>query len=90
MVLYFLYFISYLHLIFNPVKKYSMKRKNKLIIDLLMFLVSIFFTIDYYLLIMSGDDLIRRKIALVFWFVSIIGWSIKIFLDLKKKNTGSI
>ena len=90
MGLYFLYIIPYLHLLFNPVKKYSMKRKNSILIDLLMILVSIYFTIDYYLLIMSGDDLVRRKIALVVWIFAIIGWSIKLFLNLKKKNTSSI
>ena len=52
-----------------------------------MIVVSFYFTLDYYFLIMSGDDLVRRKIAIVIWIIAIFGWSIKLFIDLKKKNT---
>ena len=66
-----------------------MKRKNKILIDLKMIVVPFYFTLDYYLLIMSGDDLVRRKIVIVIWIIAIFGWSIKLFIDLKKKNTTS-
>jgi hypothetical protein len=63
--------------------------KWQIIIDLLMILLSIFMTIDYSLLISSGDDLVRRKVVLVIWFVAIFGWSIKLIHDLKN-NAKSI
>ena len=58
--------------------------RNQIILDLIMIPVSIYMTFDYYFLIMSGDDSIRRKIVLVVWALSIIGWSIKLVYDLKK------
>ena len=60
--------------------------KNQIILDLIMIPVSIYMTFDYYFLIMSGDDSIRRKIVLVVWVLSIIGWSIKLVYDLKKRK----
>ncbi len=58
--------------------------KNQIILDLIMIPVSIYMTFDYYFLIMSGDDSTQRKIVLVVWALSIIGWSIKLVYDLKK------
>ena len=60
--------------------------KNQIIIDLIMIPISIYMTFDYYFLIMSGDDSIRRKIVLVVWILSIIGWTIKLVYDLKKRK----
>jgi hypothetical protein len=61
--------------------------KNQIILDIIMIPVSIYMTFEYYFLIMSGDDSIRRKIVLVVWALSIIGWSIKLVSDLKKRKT---
>ena len=54
--------------------------------DLVMLPITIFMTIDYSALILSGDELIRRKIALVVWLLSVIGWSIKLVYDLKTRS----
>jgi len=54
------------------------KKYKSIIIDLYFF--------DYLNLIMSGDELIRRKIVLVIWFLAAIGWTIKFIYDLKQKK----
>jgi len=63
-----------------------MKKRTKLQFDVIMILVSIYMTIDYYRLIISGDDLIRRKIVLVVWAIAIIGWTVKLIYDIRKKQ----
>ena len=66
-----------------------MNTKNarfQIILDLFMVLVAIFMTIDYALLIFSGDDLVRRKVVLVIWFFAIFGWSFKLIDDVKNKS----
>ncbi len=60
--------------------------KGQIILDLIMIPVSVFMTFDYYSLIMAGDDSIKRKIVLAIWVLSIIGWTIKLFRDLKKRK----
>ena len=62
--------------------------KYQIILDIIMIPISIYMTFDYSFLIMSGDDSIRRKIVLAVWFCSIIRWSIKLVLDLKKRKRG--
>ena len=65
----------------------ALKSKSKQIfIDVFMILVSIYLFFDYLNLIMSGDDLIRRKIVLVIWILAAIGWTIKFVYDLKQKK----
>ena len=65
----------------------AIKSKSKQIfIDVFMILVSIYLFFDYLNLIMSGDDLIRRKIVLVIWILAAIGWTIKFVYDLKQKK----
>jgi hypothetical protein len=66
----------------NEIKSNS----KKIFIGVFMILVSIYFSFDYYNLIMSGDDLLRRKIVLVIWILSAIGWTIKLIYDLKQKK----
>ncbi len=60
--------------------------KGQIILDLIMIPVSVFMTFDYYSLIMAGDDSIKRKIVFAIWVLSIIGWTIKLFRDLKKRK----
>ncbi len=60
--------------------------KSQIILDLIMIPVSVFMTFDYYSLIMAGDDSIKRKIVLAIWVLSIIGWTIKLSRDLKKRK----
>ena len=62
------------------------KVKNQIMLDLIMVLVSIFMTFDYSYLIMSGDDSTRRKIVAAVWAIAIIGWSIRLFFDLRKRK----
>ncbi len=62
------------------------KPKYQLVLDVAMILVAIFMTIDYSLLIYSGDDLLRRKIVLAIWFLAIFGWSIKFIYDVKQSR----
>ena len=65
----------------------SVKSKSKQIFyDVFMILVSIYLFFDYLNLIMSGDELLRRKIVLVIWFLAAIGWTIKFVYDMKKKE----
>jgi hypothetical protein len=59
---------------------------KQLILDIIMVIISIFMTFDYYNLIISGDNLLRRKIVLVVWIFSIIGWSIKFVYNLRKRS----
>jgi hypothetical protein len=58
--------------------------KNQIILDLIMIPIAVFMTFDYSSLILSGENSLRRKIVLVVWIISIIGWSVKLVLDLKK------
>lgn len=60
-------------------------KSKQIIFDLFMILVSNYLFFDYLNLIMSGDDLIHRKIVLVIWMLAAIGWIIKFVYDLKKK-----
>ncbi len=60
--------------------------KSQIILDLIMIPVSVFMTFDYYSLIMAGGDSIKRKIVFAIWVLSIIGWTIKLFRDLKKRR----
>jgi hypothetical protein len=64
----------------------ALKKRKKIFIDSFMIIISIYFTFDYYNLILAGDVLIRRKIVLVVWIVAAIGWGIKLLYDLKNKN----
>jgi len=57
--------------------------KNQIIVDFIMIPVSIFMAWDYYSLILSGDDTLRRKIVLFVWIIAIIGWSVKLIFDLR-------
>ena len=61
-------------------------RSKQIFYDVFMILVSIYLFFDYLNLIMSGDDLIRRKIVLVIWILAAIGWTIKFVYDLKQKK----
>jgi len=61
-------------------------KSKQILYDVFMILVSIFLFFDYLNLIMSGDELIRRKIVLVIWFLAAIGWTIKFIYDLKQKK----
>ena len=60
-------------------------KSKQIIFDLFMIIVSNYLFFDYLNLIMSGDDLIHRKIVLVIWMLAAIGWIIKFVYDLKKK-----
>ena len=63
--------------------------KNKRVVSLIMIIVSGFLTVDYYFLIMEGDDSIRRKIALAVWIITFIAWTfilIKSLLGEKKRE----
>ncbi|MFC2134392.1 hypothetical protein ACFLTH_07210 [Bacteroidota bacterium] len=63
--------------------------KNKKIFSIIMIIVSGFLTVDYYLLIMEGDERIRRKIALGVWAITFIAWIfilIKSLMDEKKEK----
>ena len=65
----------------------AIKSKSKQIfIDVFMILVSIYLFFDYLNLIMSGDELIRRKVVLVIWILAAIGWTVKFVYDLKQKK----
>jgi len=66
----------------NAIKSNS----KQILIDAGMILVSIYFFFDYLNLIMSGDELIRRKIVLVIWGLAAIGWTVKFVYDLKQKK----
>ena len=61
-------------------------RSKQIFYDVFMILVSIYLFFDYLNLIMSGDELLRRKIVLVVWFLAAIGWTIKFVYDMKKKD----
>jgi len=61
-------------------------KSKQIFYDVFMILVSIYFFFDYLNLIMSGDELIRRKIVLVIWFLAAIGWTIKFVYDLKQNK----
>ena len=61
-------------------------KSKQLLYDIFMILVSTYLFFDYLNLIMSGDELIRRKIVLVIWFLAAIGWTIKFIFDLKHKK----
>ena len=62
-------------------------KSKQIMYDVFMILVSIYFFIDYLNLIMSGDELIRRKIVMAIWILAAIGWTIKFVYDLKQKKT---
>ena len=65
----------------------AIKSKSKQILyDVFMILVSIYLFFDYLNLIMSGDELIRRKVVLVIWILAAIGWTVKFVYDLKQKK----
>jgi len=61
-------------------------KSKQILYDVFMILVSIFLFFDYLNLIMSCDELIRRKIVLVIWFLAAIGWTIKFVYDLKQNK----
>jgi hypothetical protein len=61
-------------------------KSKQMLYDVFMILVSIYLFFDYLNLIMSGDDLIRRKIVLVIWILATIGWTFKFIYDLKQKK----
>lgn len=62
------------------------KTKSQIFLDSIMIPISIYMTFDYSSLISAGDDSLNRKIALVIWILSIIGWTYKLVHDLKKKK----
>ena len=61
-------------------------KSKQMLYDVFMILVSIYLFFDYLNLIMSGDNLIRRKIVLIIWILAAIGWTIKFIYDLKQKK----
>ena len=48
--------------------------KNRKWIYLILYGVSFFFTVDYFILIRSGDDSVRRKIVFTVWFLLSVVW----------------
>lgn len=62
--------------------------KLQLLLDFIMVPLSIFMVYDYSMLILSGEDSLRRKIVLAVWVLAVIGWSIKLLSDLKKRKSG--
>lgn len=65
-----------------------MKPQHKFSIpaDIAMVIISVFMTVDYSNLILAGDQPLRRKFALAVWILSIVGWSIKLFIDLRRSR----
>jgi len=61
-------------------------KSKQIFLDVIMILISIYFFFEYLNLIMSGDELIRRKIVLIIWFLAAIGWTVKFVYDLKQKK----
>lgn len=66
------------------------KIKVQIQLDIIMLLVSIYFTVDYSRLIMSGTDTIGKKIVLAVWALAVILWTVKLGYDLKRKKEASI
>ena len=50
------------------------KSKNRKWLFLILYIVTFFFAVDYFLLIRSGDDSLRRKIVFIIWLLSSIVW----------------
>ncbi len=65
------------------------KIKVQIQLDIIMLLVSIYFTVDYSRLIMSGTDTIGKKIVLAVWALAVILWTVKLVYDLKRKKEAS-
>ncbi len=65
------------------------KIKVQIQLDIIMLLVSIYFTVDYSRLIMSGTDTIGKKIVLAVWALAVILWTVKLVYDLKRKKKAS-
>ena len=52
----------------------EIKSKNRKWLFLILYLVSFFFTIDYFILIRAGEDSLRRKIVFTIWLLSSVIW----------------
>jgi len=66
-----------------------MKRKNiksQIILDLIMVPVSIIMAFQYYPLTRIDNALLKDKIVCLIWVLAILGWSIKLILDLRRKK----
>ena len=62
--------------------------KNRKWLYLFLYIVTFFFAYDYFRLIQSGDDSLRRKIVFTIWLVSSIVW-LAFFLREIVKNLKS-
>jgi len=66
-----------------------MKRKNiksQIILDLIMIPVSIIMTFQYYPITRIDNALLKDKIVCLIWILAIFGWSIKLILDLRRRQ----
>ena len=60
--------------------------QKKYLFDIFMLIISVYLAIDYYYLINSGDDLVRRKIVIFVWIAAAVGWFVKLIYDMKKQK----
>ena len=66
-----------------------MKRENiksQIILDLIMVPVSIIMAFQYYPLTRIDNALLKDKIVCLIWVLAIFGWSIKLILDLRRRQ----
>jgi len=66
-----------------------MKRKNiksQIILDFIMIPVSIIMTFQYYPITRIDNALLKDKIVCLIWILAIFGWSIKLILDLRRRQ----
>jgi hypothetical protein len=69
----------------------KVQTKNRKWLFLLLYLVSFFFTVDYFILMRGGEDSLRRKIVFTVWFLSSVIWLAfflrEILMKAKPKQT---
>jgi hypothetical protein len=63
----------------------NVKSKNRKWLFLIFYIVSFFFTVDYFILIRSGDDSLRRKIVFTIWLLSSIIWLALFLREILKR-----
>jgi hypothetical protein len=63
----------------------KVKSGNRKWVYLALYAVSFLFTINYFLLMRSGDDSLRRKIVFTIWFLFSVVWLALFLREILRK-----
>jgi hypothetical protein len=63
----------------------NIKSKNRKWLYFILYIISFFFAVDYFMLIRSGEDSLRRKIVFTIWLLSSIIWLAFLLREILKK-----